>query len=248
MWGKSGPLRAVTSAGRPGFCLGRQTSAKEDERDPAREKRLFCRRRSCQACLPSREMWPQGRAVTLVGEDRRARRPGVHTTCQGVASGALTRMASPAVSFRQSAVPAPRVCGGAAAVVGPRHTAGLCGRAVRCHPSHVSVGHARVCPGGKTGESGVRGGRGESSDTLLGPAPWHRCRRSGVGDSRHGACVCGWEGLGAQRVWQCCRSGRWEWPCPQPRGRPGARGGHVRPPGRCQRPRAGSRCGRAARA
>lgn len=92
------------------------------------------------------------------------------------------------------------------------------------------------------------GGRGESSDTLLGPAPWHRCRRSGVGDSRHGACVCGWECLGAQRVWQCCRSGRWEWPCPQPRGRPGARGGHVRPPGRCRRPRAGSQCGRAARA
>lgn len=92
------------------------------------------------------------------------------------------------------------------------------------------------------------GGRGESSDTLLGPAPWHRCRRSGVGDSRHGACVCGWECLGAQRVWQCCRSGRWEWPCPQPRGRPGARGGHVRPPGRCRRPRADSRCERAARA
>lgn len=115
-------------------------------------------------------------------------------------------------------------------VVGPRHTAGLCGRAVRCHPSNVSVGHARVCPGGKTGESGVRGGRGESSDTLLGPAPWHRCRRSGDGDSRHGACVCGWDGLGAQRVWQCCRSGRWEWPCPQPRGRPGARGGPRQAP------------------
>lgn len=74
------------------------------------------------------------------------------------------------------------------------------------------------------------GGRGESSDTLLGPAPWHRCRRSGDGDSRHGACVCGWECLGAQRVWQCCRSGRWEWPCPQPRGRPGARGGPRQAP------------------
>lgn len=74
------------------------------------------------------------------------------------------------------------------------------------------------------------GGRGESSDTLLSPAPWHRCRRSGDGDSRHGACVCGWECLGAQRVWQCCRSGRWEWPCPQPRGRPGARGGPRQAP------------------
>lgn len=178
MWGELGPLHVVTSAGWPGFCLGRQTSAKEDERDPAREKRLFCRRRSCQAFLPSREMWPQGRAVTLVGEDRRAHWPGVHTTCQGVASGALTRTASPAVSFRQSTVRAPRVCRGRRRPWWGLVTAGLCGRAVRCHPSNVSVGHARVCPVGKTGESGVRGGRGESSDTAqpraLAPVPPQR--------------------------------------------------------------------------
>lgn len=220
----------VTSAGWPGFCLGRQTPAKEDERDPAREKRLFCRRRSCQAFLPSREMWPQGRAVTLVGEDRRARRPGVHTTCQGVASGAPTRTASPAVSFRQSTVPAPRVCRGRrrpwwGLVTQQGFVGELCGATPQTSVWGTHTSAQWVKPG-----SLGSGGRGESSDTLLGPAPWHRCRRSGDGDSRHGACVCGWECLGAQRVWQCCRSGRWEWPCPQPRGRPGARGGPRQAP------------------
>lgn len=95
---------------------GDRLSVKGGEWDPAREKRLFHRRRSgrprrgrVQSFLPSREMWPQGRAVTRVGEDRPARLPGLCSTCQGVASGTLTCTDSPGVSLRQSAVPVQRV-------------------------------------------------------------------------------------------------------------------------------------------